>query len=274
MVAKVTAISSTEDVSRVKAELVKAVEGGRMEAAVKKNALASGNELLVNLATQDVVKAWIIPEPSLEFLASTHLAGAPTFQPTVKAKRPDEEEVISTCLNLLESRTTRAATPTPQPTTRDDAKPTPTTLPTPAPTAVAESETWHLPKKPRKDCAWVSEKPARCARLGQDGAMASAKCEACGGDSLAGGDSLTWFKNGNLEKGCAWVAIDAAKRCGAVSAEDVVAASACPESCSLAVRAGDSPSWRKRGNAEKDCHWVAIHPETRCGKFDSANVAA
>ena len=72
---------------------------------------------------------------------------------------------------------------------------------------------WHKSNKPSRDCAWVGENvPTRCTIKGEDKAYSYASCQVqCQGAARScGGDSTSWFKNGNPSKDCDWARAGAA----------------------------------------------------------------
>ncbi|KAJ1448407.1 hypothetical protein M885DRAFT_501091 [Pelagophyceae sp. CCMP2097] len=94
-------------------------------------------------------------------------------------------------------------------------------------------------------------------------------------------DSEIWHAVGKPDKGCAWVAKDAALRCARLGQDTITAAAACAETCFLYESpSGESPfgpdslSWYKNSSPEKDCTWVALNPGNRCFKRDSNDVTA
>ena len=97
-----------------------------------------------------------------------------------------------------------------------------------------DAEDWHKTDDPDKDCQWVAGKPETRGAVkgpgwGQDSLMASYACKSvCGG---ACEDSGSWHKNGEDWKGCARVSIFPEKRCSVRGEDNVLAATACPDSC-------------------------------------------
>ena len=70
-------------------------------------------------------------------------------------------------------------------------------------------------------------------------------------------DSDSWTKaNEAVRKDCAWVRESPAKRCLVKSADKLLAAEACPESCGVCdvTACADDPAWFKANEPTKTCH--------------------
>ncbi|KAJ1459488.1 peptidase S8/S53 domain-containing protein [Pelagophyceae sp. CCMP2097] len=131
--------------------------------------------------------------------------------------------------------------PTPTPTHTPTLAPTPTPTPRPtarpssdAPTfkivtvpACADSTSWLKDGRAKKDCAWVSKKPAdRCSHVDANGATAAADCAvSCG--SCAASCTDVWAKKKRPSQDCAWVEKKPTKRCKMRDQDGVLAFACC-----------------------------------------------
>lgn len=102
------------------------------------------------------------------------------------------------------------------------------------------------------------------AKLDETGMADEGAGEPLEGDADDCVDSALWHKFGDTSKDCAWVG-RFTRRCMVKGQEEGVrgktlAMHSCPCACG---DSGDSTSWHKNGDSNKDCAWVAVH-DTRC----------
>mmetsp|Transcript_10807 Transcript_10807/g.35805 ORF Transcript_10807/g.35805 Transcript_10807/m.35805 type:complete len:481 (+) Transcript_10807:100-1542(+) len=132
-------------------------------------------------------------------------------------------------------------------------------------TTCLDSKTWYKRGDPSKDCAWVSVFPQkRCELKGDDQTVANYSCPlAC--DLLhQEADSMSWYKNGDPSKNCAWASVLPSKRCDAKGFDGTYASYGCPVACGVDLSLTDNAAWYKTNDPSKDCAWVSTFAAARC----------
>ncbi|KAJ1463084.1 hypothetical protein M885DRAFT_455639 [Pelagophyceae sp. CCMP2097] len=232
--------------------------------------------------------AYFVAVTELEIEAACAL-GAPTPQPT--APPPTFSPTFGpTPSPTFKPTPSPTFGPTPSPTPRPTPRPS---SPAPGQTAVGDdctdSATWFKDGQPNKPCDWVANDVTRCDKEDAEGVSAMVGCPAtcndeCNDEGNDGGctDSATWFKDGQPEKPCGWVAKDVT-RCDKEDADGVSATDGCPATCKdecndegsdmSDIGCTDSATWFKDGQPEKPCGWVA-KDVTRCDNEDADGVSA
>jgi len=104
-------------------------------------------------------------------------------------------------------------------------------------------------------CAWVRDDPeGRCKKRSKDKVKASEACEcACGSPGGTAAPTAA-----PADRGCDWVAGDAAARCGSVA--ELTAEEACAATCGTGTV--DSETWYRK-KAKKNCDVTASTPTRR-----------
>lgn len=131
-----------------------------------------------------------------------------------------------------------------------------------------DSPTWFMIGQPEKDCAWVADAYlSRCSRFSEDGVYAFEACpyacRTCGFSDCE--DSSTWTVESDTSKDCDWVGEASSLRCskhGADTNASAMAFVSCPQACQvcsgdLGDGCEDDADWHKKGDASKNCSWVA-----------------